>query len=172
MWPAGVDFKKVLKWCSKHQIFFGFFHFGVLTASFWRLVLYEIDPKFMALLSNALQPVKGWETPLLRVFLSLVIPQTISLSFYSKFYKFEIKQFYHSLCTLLTVLLVEVYFNFQAFVIGLTSDFIPKAVYIYVYSKDYTLEGYVSFTLSGKGTSRNDVTKIWRFSDPLPPLSN
>jgi len=36
----------------------------------------------------------------------------------------------------------------NAFIIALTSEFIPKMVYKYFYSKDQTLEGYVDFSLS------------------------
>ena len=39
-------------------------------------------------------------------------------------------------------------FNFQAFIIAFTSEFIPKLVYAYVYSKDGTLTGYTNFILS------------------------
>ncbi len=41
----------------------------------------------------------------------------------------------------------------QAFVIALTSDFIPKMVYVMVHSDDYSLEGYIDSTLSGKPNS-------------------
>ena len=34
--------------------------------------------------------------------------------------------------------------------IGLTSDFIPKAVFMFVYSEDTSLKGYVNFTLSSE----------------------
>ena len=36
----------------------------------------------------------------------------------------------------------------QALIIAFTSEFIPKLVYVYVYSKDGTLSGYTDFTLS------------------------
>ena len=36
----------------------------------------------------------------------------------------------------------------NAFIIAFTSEFIPKLVYTYVYSKDGTLTGYTNFTLS------------------------
>ena len=36
----------------------------------------------------------------------------------------------------------------NALIIALTSEFIPKMVYVYFYSKDQTLEGYVDFSLS------------------------
>lgn len=36
----------------------------------------------------------------------------------------------------------------NAFIIALTSEFIPKTLYRIVYSKDGTLTGYVDFTLS------------------------
>jgi hypothetical protein len=49
----------------------------------------------------------------------------------------------------------------QAFVIGLTSDFIPKAVYMYVYSKDTSLEGYVNFTLSSQFKLINSFLKFY-----------
>ncbi len=38
---------------------------------------------------------------------------------------------------------------FNAFVIALTSDFIPKMVYLMVHSEDYSLDGYINSTLSG-----------------------
>lgn len=37
---------------------------------------------------------------------------------------------------------------FQAFIIGYTSDAIPRLVYRYAYSSDTNLEGYVQFSLS------------------------
>ena len=36
----------------------------------------------------------------------------------------------------------------NALIIALTSEFIPKMVYMYFYSQDQTLEGYVDFSLS------------------------
>jgi hypothetical protein len=39
-------------------------------------------------------------------------------------------------------------------VIGLTSDFIPKAVFMYVYSDDNSLKGYVNFTLSSESDAK------------------
>ena len=36
----------------------------------------------------------------------------------------------------------------NAFIIALTSEFIPKAVYMYHYSRDQSLAGYVNFSLS------------------------
>ena len=48
----------------------------------------------------------------------------------------------------------------QAFVIGLTSDFIPKAVYMYVYSEDNSLKGYVKFTLSSEWKFNNSQTEF------------
>ena len=36
----------------------------------------------------------------------------------------------------------------NALIIALTSEFIPKMVYVYFYSQDQTLEGYVDFSLS------------------------
>ena len=37
---------------------------------------------------------------------------------------------------------------FQGFIIGFTSDFIPRLVYQYHYSPDSSLSGYTNFTLS------------------------
>ncbi len=34
--------------------------------------------------------------------------------------------------------------------IALTSDFIPRVVYTYVYSEDWSLRGYMNSTLSGQ----------------------
>ena len=39
-------------------------------------------------------------------------------------------------------------FFFQGFIIGFTSDFIPRLVYQYHYSPDNSLSGYTNFTLS------------------------
>jgi len=36
----------------------------------------------------------------------------------------------------------------NAFILAITSEFIPKSVYLYFYSKDGTLDGYVDFSLS------------------------
>lgn len=51
----------------------------------------------------------------------------------------------------------------QAFVISFTSDFIPRLVYLYMYSKDGTMHGFVNHTLSSfdvsdfqNGTAPND----------------
>ncbi|KAK2099953.1 Anoctamin-1 [Saguinus oedipus] len=51
----------------------------------------------------------------------------------------------------------------QAFVISFTSDFIPRLVYLYLYSKDGTMHGFVNHTLSSfnvsdfqDGTAPND----------------
>lgn len=51
----------------------------------------------------------------------------------------------------------------QAFVISFTSDFIPRLVYLYMYSKNGTMHGFVSHTLSSfnvsdfqEGTAPND----------------
>ena len=41
-------------------------------------------------------------------------------------------------------------FVFQALIIALTSDFIPKLVWMFYESEDATLEGYVEATISGK----------------------
>lgn len=38
---------------------------------------------------------------------------------------------------------------FQAFVIALTSDFVPKMVWTFVYSPDMSLKGYVNASLAG-----------------------
>lgn len=38
----------------------------------------------------------------------------------------------------------------NAFVIAYTSDYIPRMVYKYVYSRDHTLTGYIDHSLSGK----------------------
>ena len=38
---------------------------------------------------------------------------------------------------------------FQAFIIALTSDFIPRLVYLFKYSNDNSMKGYVNFTLAG-----------------------
>ena len=40
------------------------------------------------------------------------------------------------------------FFFFQGFIIGFTSDFIPRLVYQYHYSSDSSLSGYTNFTLS------------------------
>ncbi len=40
-------------------------------------------------------------------------------------------------------------FFVQAFVIALTSDFIPRMVYLMVHSENYTMDGYINYTLSG-----------------------
>lgn len=37
----------------------------------------------------------------------------------------------------------------NAFVIAYTSDYIPRMVYKYVYSRDHTLTGYIDHSLSG-----------------------
>lgn len=54
-------------------------------------------------------------------------------------------------------------FPAQAFVISFTSDFIPRLVYLYMYSKDGTMHGFVNHTLSSfdvsdfqNGTAPND----------------
>lgn len=51
----------------------------------------------------------------------------------------------------------------QAFVISFTSDFIPRLVYLYMYSKNGTMHGFVNHTLSSfnvsdfqDGTAPND----------------
>lgn len=51
----------------------------------------------------------------------------------------------------------------QAFVISFTSDFIPRLVYLYMYSKNGTMHGFVNHTLSSfnvsdfqNGTAPND----------------
>jgi hypothetical protein len=41
----------------------------------------------------------------------------------------------------------------KAFVIAYTSDFIPRMVYKYVYSKKHNLEGYIEDSLSGNLSS-------------------
>ena len=40
-------------------------------------------------------------------------------------------------------------FSFQAFIIALTSDFVPKMVYVFTKSTDFTFNGYVNASLSG-----------------------
>lgn len=51
----------------------------------------------------------------------------------------------------------------QAFVISFTSDFIPRLVYLYMYSENGTMHGFVNHTLSSfnvsdfqNGTAPND----------------
>lgn len=51
----------------------------------------------------------------------------------------------------------------QAFVISFTSDFIPRLVYLYMYSQNGTMHGFVNHTLSSfnvsdfqNGTAPND----------------
>ena len=41
-------------------------------------------------------------------------------------------------------------FHFQALIIALTSDFIPRIVFRLVYSEDYTMNGFVNSTLACK----------------------
>lgn len=54
-------------------------------------------------------------------------------------------------------------FPWQAFVISFTSDFIPRLVYLYMYSQNGTMHGFVNHTLSSfnvsdfqNGTAPND----------------
>ena len=54
-------------------------------------------------------------------------------------------------------------FPAQAFVISFTSDFIPRLVYLYMYSENGTMHGFVNHTLSSfnvsdfqNGTAPND----------------
>lgn len=54
-------------------------------------------------------------------------------------------------------------FSLQAFVISFTSDFIPRLVYLYMYSQNGTMHGFVNHTLSSfnvsdfqNGTAPND----------------
>ena len=49
----------------------------------------------------------------------------------------------------------------NAFIIGLTSEFIPKTVYKYFYSPDGTLDGYVTFSLSNYTDSSNSRFSIF-----------
>ncbi|GBP81844.1 Anoctamin-4 [Eumeta japonica] len=58
----------------------------------------------------------------------------------------------------------------NAFVIAYTSDFIPRMVYKYVYSPDYTLTGYINHSLSMFNTS--DYRDDWGADDSEgdPPL--
>lgn len=53
--------------------------------------------------------------------------------------------------------------SWQAFVISFTSDFIPRLVYLYMYSQNGTMHGFVNHTLSSfnvsdfqNGTAPND----------------
>lgn len=48
---------------------------------------------------------------------------------------------------------MRVIFHFQAFIIAVTSDFIPRLVYRYAYSPDGTLAGYVENSLAYFNTS-------------------
>ena len=43
-------------------------------------------------------------------------------------------------------------FIFQAFIIAFTCDFIPKCVYFYYHSENFTMNGYFNKTLSWFGT--------------------
>ena len=47
----------------------------------------------------------------------------------------------------------------NAFIIAVTSDFIPRTVYQWSYSPDGSLAGYVNFTLSTFNTSELDLGK-------------
>lgn len=53
----------------------------------------------------------------------------------------------------------------QAFVISFTSDFIPRLVYLYTYSADGTMHGFVNHTLSSFNVS--DFQDGTAPSDPL-----
>jgi len=53
---------------------------------------------------------------------------------------------------------------FNAFIIALTSDFIPKMVYTMVHSEDYSLDGYINFTLSSDELLLSDGKKSFRIS--------
>ncbi|XP_021525393.2 anoctamin-1 isoform X4 [Aotus nancymaae] len=70
----------------------------------------------------------------------------------------------------------------NAFVISFTSDFIPRLVYLYMYSKDGTMHGFVNHTLSSfnvsdfqNGTAPNDPldlgyeVRICRYKDYREP---
>lgn len=73
----------------------------------------------------------------------------------------------------------------QAFVISFTSDFIPRLVYLYMYSKNGTMHGFVNHTLSSfnvsdfqNGTAPNDPldlgyeVQICRYCSLLPSLKS
>lgn len=47
----------------------------------------------------------------------------------------------------------------QAFIIAVTSDFIPRLVYVYYYSEDNTMKGYTNWTLSAFNTSDFEADK-------------
>ena len=60
-----------------------------------------------------------------------------------------------------SIAVIAVYAN--AFLIALTSEFIPRLVYVHGYSPDGTLNGYVNFTLSVFNTSDLDplTARMW-----------
>ena len=57
----------------------------------------------------------------------------------------------------------QIFLIFQAFIIALTSDFIPRLVYLFKYSNDNSMKGYVNFTLAGMYVSKwgFSKTKSW-----------
>ena len=57
-----------------------------------------------------------------------------------------------------SITMIAVYAN--AFLIALTSDFIPRLVYVSAYSQNHSLEGYVNFTLSIFNTADFDNATI------------
>ena len=58
---------------------------------------------------------------------------------------------------------VQMYLSYlQAFIIALTSDFIPRLVFVYYESNNGTLDGYTDWTLSYFNTSDFEADKMPR----------
>ena len=57
--------------------------------------------------------------------------------------------------------------SLKAFIIGYTSDAIPRMVYHYAYSANSNLEGYVEFSLSKFNTSDFQNASV---PDKIPPI--
>ncbi|KAK7582131.1 hypothetical protein V9T40_013576 [Parthenolecanium corni] len=71
----------------------------------------------------------------------------------------------------------------NSFILAFTSDFVPKLVYVFIESKDYSLTGYLEYSLSYMNVSHLDLPKlppnpenitVCRYKDfrnPIPPYS-
>ena len=52
------------------------------------------------------------------------------------------------------------YFMLQSFIIAFTSDLIPKLVYMLTESKNYSMEGYLEYSLSYMNVSELNLDEL------------